>query len=601
MKKLCMLLLSVSAAAVILSFLFTTTAFAEQATVTGNGVNVRSGPGMTYSITGSLKRGTVVEVLNRSNDSWYQVSWDSGSGYVSSAYLLLSGEGSTATVTVSQEGVPGYIEGMYVCLRSGPGTSYTILGTYSNGKLLTITGSSGAWKAVTIDGKEGYVFGTYVVEGSPNAAVIEMEEGTNDVYGGIPISSQSASASSSGTTFVVNENRNTESSGSGSSVSSGASGSSGSGSAVNVESAGSALAGNALEGSSPSSDAAASSSTTEASSTATATLGLGPSDNTAIADSSPAAGSPDSPAPGSQPDAHTASAAPAGKAGIITGNSVRFRKGPGTTYSILNTYNRGTALTITGTENGWTAVTIDGMDGYVFSDYVQETASGENAPTVAETVQQTLGLSSEQLSASDVRDGYISGNGVRLREAPSMTAAILSELNNGTALKITGFSGSWTKVICNGREGFVASDYVREGAYEPAKAVTRSLGSEPGKEIATYALTFVGSPYSWGGSSPATGFDCSGFVQYIFSQYGYTTSRIANDVLADGRHVDPADIQPGDVLCFYSGNGYVGHVGIYVGDETFVHAANSISGVVTTSLATGYYATRGYEIRRIVE
>ena len=601
MKKLCMLLLSVSAAVVILFSLFTITAYAEQATVTGNGVNVRSGPGMTYSITGSLKRGTVVEVLNRSNDSWYQVSWDSGSGYVSSAYLLLSGEGSTAAVTVSQEGVAGYIEGMYVCLRSGPGTSYTILGTYSNGKLLTITGSSGAWKAVTIDGKEGYVFGTYVVEGSPNAAVIEMEEGTNDVYGGIPISSQSASASSSGTTFVVNENRNTEGSGSGSSVSSGASGSSGSGSAVNVESAGSALAGNALEGSSPSSDAAASSSTTEASSTATATLGLGPSDNTAIADSSPAAGSPDSPAPGSQPDANTASAAPAGKTGIITGNSVRFRKGPGTTYSILNTYNRGTTLSITGTADGWTAVTIDGMDGYVFSDYVQETASGENAPTVAETVQQTLGLSSEQLSASEVRDGYISGNGVRLREAPSMTAAILSELNNGTALKITGFSGSWTKVICNGREGFVASDYVREGVYEPAKAVMRSLGSEPGKEIATYALTFVGSPYSWGGSSPATGFDCSGFVQYIFSQYGYTTSRIANDVLADGRHVDPADIQPGDVLCFYSGNGYVGHVGIYVGDETFVHAANSISGVVTTSLATGYYATRGYEIRRIVE
>ena len=330
-------------------------------------------------------------------------------------------------------------------------------------------------------------------------------------------------------------------------------------------------------------------------------LGLGLSDDSAAAGASPAAETPASPAPDSQPNGNAASAAQTGKPGIITGNSVRFSKGPGTTYSIINTYNRGTALTVTGTEDGWTAVTIDGTDGYVFSDYVQETASGVNAPSVAETVQQTLGLSSEQLPASEVRDGYISGNGVRLREAPSMTAAILNELNNGTALKITGFSGSWTKVICNGREGFVASDYVREGAYEPAKAVTRSLGSEPGKEIATYALTFVGSPYSWGGSSPATGFDCSGFVQYIFSQYGYTTSRIANDVLADGRHVDPADIQPGDVLCFYSGNGYVGHVGIYVGDETFVHAANSISGVVTTSLATGYYATRGYEIRRIVE
>ncbi len=104
--------------------------------------------------------------------------------------------------------------------------------------------------------------------------------------------------------------------------------------------------------------------------------------------------------------------------------------------------------------------------------------------------------------------------------------------------------------------------------------------------------------YTWGGKSPATGFDCSGFVQYVFSQFGYTTSSIANDVRDQGVHVDPSDIQPGDVLCFYSGNNYVGHVGIYIGDNTFVHAANSDIGVVTTSLSVGYYAQRGYEIRR---
>ena len=86
----------------------------------------------------------------------------------------------------------------------------------------------------------------------------------------------------------------------------------------------------------------------------------------------------------------------------------------------------------------------------------------------------------------------------------------------------------------------------------------------------------------------------------IYSQFSYTTSRVANDVTKDGVHVDPKDIQPGDVLCFYSGNGYVGHVGIYIGDGSFVHAANSATGVVTTSLSTGYYATRGYEIRRII-
>ena len=597
MKKLRIPLLSAIAVLTIFAFFFPVTAFAEQATVTGSEVNVRSGPGMAFSITGSLKRGTVVEVLNRSSDSWYQVSWGSGSGYISSAYLQLEAESGTATVTISQDGVPGYIDGMYVSLRSGPGTTYSIIGTYSNGKLLTITGSSGAWKAVTIDGKDGYVFGTYVAEGSPNAAVIEMENEAKDSYGGIPVSSQSGSSSSSGTTFIINESKDTARPENG--VSSNASSVTGTTPPQSADTAESSPVSGTLPGSTPSAGAAASSSTTEAPSSATATLALGLSDSPSAPGSAPTGDSPGQPASGEQ--AGTNAAAPQSvKSGIITGNFVRFRKGPGTTYSIINTYNRGTALTITSAADGWTAVTIDGTEGYVFSDYVLETASGEDTPTVAETVQQTLGLSSEQLSAAEVRDGYVSGNGVRLREAPSMTAKILTDLNNGTALKITGFSGTWTKVICNGQEGFIASDYVREGAYEPEKAVTRSLGSEPGKEIATYALTFVGSPYSWGGNSPATGFDCSGFVQYIFSQYGYTTSRIANDVLADGKHVDPADLQPGDVLCFYSGNGYVGHVGIYVGDETFVHAANSISGVVTTSLSTGYYATRGYEIRRIV-
>ena len=597
MKKLRIPLLSAIAALTIFAFFFPATAFAEQATVTGSEVNVRSGPGMAFSITGSLKRGTVVEVLNRSSDSWYQVSWGSGSGYISSAYLQLEAESGTASVTVSQDGVPGYIDGMYVSLRSGPGTTYSIIGTYSSGKLLTIIGSSGAWKAVTIDGKEGYVFGTYVAEGSPNAAVIETENEAKDPYGGIPVPSQSGSSSSSGTTFIVNESKDAVQPENG--ASSNASSVTGTTPPQSADTAESSPVSGTLPGSTPSAGAAASSSTTEAPSSATATLGLGLSDSPSAPGSALTDDSPGQSASGEQTGTNAAAPQPV-KSGIITGNFVRFRKGPGTTYSIINTYNRGTALTITGAADGWTAVTIDGTEGYVFSDYVLETASGEDTPTVAETVQQTLGLSSEQLSAAEVRDGYVSGNGVRLREAPSMTAKILTDLNNGTALKITGFSGTWTKVICNGQEGFIASDYVREGAYEPEKAVTRSLGSEPGKEIATYALTFVGSPYSWGGNSPATGFDCSGFVQYIFSQYGYTTSRIANDVLADGKHVDPADLQPGDVLCFYSGNGYVGHVGIYVGDETFVHAANSVSGVVTTSLSTGYYATRGYEIRRIV-
>ncbi len=301
-------------------------------------------------------------------------------------------------------------------------------------------------------------------------------------------------------------------------------------------------------------------------------------------------------------------------AGVVMGNAVRMRTGPGTTYSIVNTFNRGAEVLVTGRSGVWMQAAAGEYTGYIHEDYIQlsspadtATATLQSAPAdeVSSAASMSLPVASAAPAASGTqfqsRDGYISGSSIRLRSAPSMTADILTELSQGTTLRIIGRENGWVHVICGGREGFVWSEYVAEGSYQPQATVSRSGGAALGKEIATYALNYLGYPYKWGGSSPATGFDCSGFVSYVFKQFGYTTSRVANDVTQDGVHVDPADLQPGDVLCFYSGNGYVGHVGIYIGDDTFVHAANSSEGVVTTPLSTGYYAQRGYEIRRIIE
>ena len=73
-----------------LSALPSVSAYAEQAVVTGDEVNVRNGPGTVYGISTSVNRDTVVEILDRSNPDWYQISWDGGSGYVSSQFLSLT-------------------------------------------------------------------------------------------------------------------------------------------------------------------------------------------------------------------------------------------------------------------------------------------------------------------------------------------------------------------------------------------------------------------------------------------------------------------------------------------------------------------------------
>ena len=118
------------------------------------------------------------------------------------------------------------------------------------------------------------------------------------------------------------------------------------------------------------------------------------------------------------------------------------------------------------------------------------------------------------------------------------------------------------------------------------------------QEILNYAYKYRGTPYRHGAMSPRA-FDCSGFTSYVFKQFGITLDRRSSAQIYDGRCVARKDLQPGDVLCFYSSGDYIGHAGIYIGNNQFVHAANSRSGVIITDLS-GYYSSRGYEARRIV-
>ena len=194
-----------------------------------------------------------------------------------------------------------------------------------------------------------------------------------------------------------------------------------------------------------------------------------------------------------------------------------------------------------------------------------------------------------------------------------MSAKILDELYYGNKLTITGVSGDWTAVIHDGQEGYIYSQYVKEGSLTLAGSTvtggsyTGSSGSdtlsgssyEKGQQIAQFALQYVGYNYSWGGKDPSTGFDCSGLVYYTYQHFGYSINRVAQDQARNGVAVSADELQPGDILCFYSGSSYIGHAGIYIGNGMFVHAQNSATGVVITELA-GSYANRGFEARRIV-
>ncbi len=109
------------------------------------------------------------------------------------------------------------------------------------------------------------------------------------------------------------------------------------------------------------------------------------------------------------------------------------------------------------------------------------------------------------------------------------------------------------------------------------------------------AMQYLGLPYRWGGSSPSTGFDCSGFTMYVFSRAGASIPRTVSTQYGAGVAVSRSELQPGD-LVFFNG---LGHVGIYIGGNQFIHSPHT-GDVVKISSITGYYSSNYVGARRIL-
>jgi cell wall-associated NlpC family hydrolase len=117
-----------------------------------------------------------------------------------------------------------------------------------------------------------------------------------------------------------------------------------------------------------------------------------------------------------------------------------------------------------------------------------------------------------------------------------------------------------------------------------------------GSDIASYALKFVGNPYVWGGESLTNGADCSGFVQTIYRNFGYSIPRVSADQASAGKRVSESNLQPGDLIFYTNSSGRVNHVAMYIGNGKIVHAANTRQGIITSK----YNYRSIYTIRRII-
>lgn len=303
--------------------------------------------------------------------------------------------------------------------------------------------------------------------------------------------------------------------------------------------------------------------------------------------------------------------------GFVNTSGLRLRSEASTTSRTLDTAYKNDCVVIVDKVGDWYKVNYNLQEGYMYGTYLN-VLTRENAE---------LGY------------GKVTGSSVNLRSGPSTSRAVVSVAAKGSKCYIIGLNEGWYKVIYGSNICYIRSDYLeltelpyenRESANSPkffrggkstgvlpsaaalsgnssnAGSTGTSNGSTgtssgSGTQIVAEAQKYLGYRYVYGGASPSTGFDCSGFVYYVLKQNGYSPYRTPADQYRQGTYVAKASLQPGDIV-FFAGTGSsnaISHVGIYVGNGQMIHSPNSRSTVSYADITSGYWANHYYGARRM--
>lgn len=210
------------------------------------------------------------------------------------------------------------------------------------------------------------------------------------------------------------------------------------------------------------------------------------------------------------------------------------------------------------------------------------------------------------------KTGYISSTDVNFRKEATTTAEIISVFSKNAEITIMEEQGDWLKVSYQNQIGYVNKQFVSDKKVETTsrgteerKEVTpieNQTANGKGEEIVAYAKQLLGSKYIYGGETPTKGFDCSGFTKYVFKQFGISLTHSATAQSKVGVKVEKEDLQLGDMVFFSDYRTYqgIGHCGIYIGDNQFIHASTEDTGVITSSLLKGSYVKRYVTATRVI-
>ena len=280
--------------------------------------------------------------------------------------------------------------------------------------------------------------------------------------------------------------------------------------------------------------------------------------------------------------------------GVSIANSyLNIRNKPSIQGKIVGKLYTGTVATMVETSGDWVKIKSGNVQGYVSKKYL---ATGTKAEKLFMKYANPV--------------AKVKATSLRVRKSNSTSSKILGLVSKGTKLQVISQGKKWTKIRYKGSTAYVSNDYVKISyTFEYAVSIeeeqenlkhelaakeegkdqnnvgngsntgsSNSNTASIGEKIAAYAKQFIGNPYVWGGTSLTKGADCSGFIQTIYKNFGYSIPRTSREQAKAGTKVSQKNRKPGDIVS-YANNGIVNHVAIYVGDGLVVHASNPKDGI----------------------
>lgn len=248
--------------------------------------------------------------------------------------------------------------------------------------------------------------------------------------------------------------------------------------------------------------------------------------------------------------------------GRVTARSgLNLRKSATTSSGVIRTIPYNGQVNIKSKSGSWYYVEYNGSYGYVSDDYVQKTSSGSS---------NSQGSSSNSNTQTQI-NGYgkvTARSGLNLRKGASTGSGLITTIPYNSQVKLKSKSGNWYYVDYNGSLGYVSADYVQRTSGGSSNSQDTSNTSSKYNKVLSAMKSQIGKPYLYGGSSPSTGFDCSGLMQWGFKQAGINIGRTTYDQVKAGSAVNVNSAKPGDLLVYSSKE----HIGMYIGNGQWIES-----------------------------